>query len=142
MASSTQSNYLAQKEMNFLLKGEPWTPPATAYIALFTTVPQLDGTGGVEVSTTGTGYSRVAITQSNGWSGPSGTNQEYTNTADIVYNVPTGNWGTIVGVGIYDASTGGNLLFTGHLNTSKSVTSGDGAPKILAGQYRISRAVC
>ncbi len=91
---------------------------------------------------TGTGYSREPMLQSNGWSGPSGVNQEYTNASDIVYNVPTGNWGTIVGVGIYDALNGGNLLFTGHLNTSKSVTSGDGAPKILAGQYRISRAVC
>lgn len=142
MASATTSNYLAQKEMDFLLKGISWQPTASVWVALFTTVPQLNGTGGVEVSTSGTGYGRVEVLASNGWTGPSGTNMEYSNAADIVFGVPSANWGTITGIGIYDSETGGNLLFTGYLTTSKAVTSGDGAPKILAGQYRISRATC
>lgn len=142
MASSTTGDWLYNKQLKHLLKGESWTPPTTVYMALFTTVPQLNGSGGVEVSKSGTGYARVAIQQSTGWSGPSGSNQEYSNTADIVFGVPTGNWGTVQGVGLYTSADGGDLLFTGYMATAKTVTAGDGAPKILAGQYRISRATC
>lgn len=142
MASSTTSNYLFNAQIGNILKGTPFTPPTQLYVALFTTVPQLSGSGGVEVTTSGTSYQRVAVAQNTGWQGPSGTNQEYSNTTDLVFSVPTGNWGTIVGCGLYDAVDGGNLYWVGYMTTSKAVTSGDGAPKILAGALKISRAVC
>lgn len=142
MASSTTSNYLFNQQMQHVLKGVLFTAPTQLYIALFTTVPQLSGSGGVEVTTSGTSYQRVAIPQNTGWQGPSGTNQEYSNSTDLTFQVPTGNWGTIQGCGIYDAQEGGNLYWVGYLTTSKSVTSGDGAPKILANALKISRAVC
>lgn len=56
MPSSTTSNYLHDSQMNYLLKNVAWTPPSSLWISLFTTVPGLDGTGGVEVSTSGTNY--------------------------------------------------------------------------------------
>lgn len=142
MASSTTSNFCYNAQMKHILKGENFAPATTLYIGLFTTVPQLNGTGGIEVSTSGTSYQRVPIIQGTGWVGPAGTNQEYSNAADLTYQVPTGNWGTIQGCGIFDAETGGNLYWVGYLATAKSVSSGDGAPKILAGQLRISRATC
>lgn len=142
MASSTASNFQHQKFMDLLLKNIAYTPPATLYVALFTTVPALAGTGGVEVSTSGTAYGRVAITAGTGWTGPSGANLDYTNTADIAFSVPTANWGTITGAGLYDASTAGNLCYVATLTTPKTVNNGDGAPRILAGQLKISRATC
>lgn len=142
MASSTTSNHLFNKQLGHILKGSEFIPPTTLYVGLFTTVPQLNGAGGTEVSTSGTGYTRVPIQQNTGWQGPSGTNQEYSNSGDIVYGVPGGNWGTIQGCGIFDAAEGGNLYWVGYLTTSKSVTSGDGAPKILANALKISRATC
>lgn len=113
-------------------------------MALFTTVPALDGTGGTEVSTSGTNYGRVSIAHgiSANWTGPSGTNLQYSNTNDIAFLVPSANWGTITGAGLYDASTAGNLFYVATLTTPKVVNNGDGAPRILAGQLIISRAAC
>lgn len=142
MASSTTSNYLHNKHMARILKGETFDPPATLYIALFTTVPQLNGTGGTEVSRSGTSYARVAIRQNTGWQGPSGNNQEWSNVQDIVFAVPTGNWGNIQGCGVYDAETDGNLYWVAYMSSTKPVENGDGAPKIPAGALKISRAVC
>lgn len=142
MASSTATNYIHNALLGLVLKNTPFTPPASLWVALFTTVPALTGAGGVEVSTSGTNYGRVQIMANSGWAGPSGTNQEYTNAADLSYLVPTANWGTITGAGLFDASTGGNLLWVATLTTPKVVNNGDGAPRILASQLRISRAVC
>lgn len=142
MASATSSNYLHNARMKEILKGDVFTPPTTLYVALFTTPPQLNGSGGTEVSRSGTSYARVAIAQNSGWQGPSGTNQEYSNSQDIVFQVPTGNWGNIQAAGIYDAETDGNLYWVCYMMSTKSVENGDGAPKIPAGALKISRATC
>lgn len=144
MPSSTSTDYWHQKLMDFLLKAQPLVPTANLYVGLFTTLPGLSGTGGVEVSTSSTGYGRVAINSGAGsqWQGPTGSTKDYTNTVDLQFGVPTANWGNIVGAGIFDAETGGNLLYTAALTTSKQVNNGDGAPRILAGQLKVSRATC
>lgn len=143
MASSSASTYQHQKFMDLLLKNTAYTPPTSLWFALFITPPSTAGTGGVEVSTSGTAYGRVEITSSGAsWTGPSGANQEYSNIADLIFNVPTATWGTITGVGIYDASSGGNLIYVSTLTTPKTVSNGDGAPRFLAGQVRVGRAVC
>lgn len=145
MASSTLSNWASQQLMDYLLKGTAApTFPATLYLALFTTTPTLSGTGGVEVSTSGTGYARVALSRSTStWTGQTGGNdQMYTNTNELVFPVPTGNWGNIVSLGIYDAATAGNLVMISTITTSKPISLGDGAPRVLAGQLRILRASC
>ena len=143
MPSATTSNFLYNKQMAYLLSNTAWTAPASIFVSLFTSVPALDGTGGTEVSNSGTGYARVAIA-AGGWTGPSGANLEYSNTTDIQFATPTANWGTINGSGLYDSAIGGtnNLLFVAFLTTPKVVNNGDGAPKILAGQLRITRATC
>lgn len=143
MPSSTSTNYQFNQLMGYFLEGTAYTPPTSLWLALFTTVPSLAGTGGVEVSTSGTAYGRKQIVSTGtSWNGPSGTNQEWSNAADITFNVPTGNWGTITGAGLYDAETGGNLLYIATLATAKTVNNGDGAPRVLAGQLKISRATC
>lgn len=142
MPSSTSTNFSHNAWMGLLLKNTAFTPPSSLWVSLFTTVPALTGTGGVEVSTSGTNYGRVQIQANTGWSGPSGTNQEYVNAADLSFLVPTGNWGTVTGAGLFDAQTGGNLYFIAVMSTPKTVNNGDGAPRILAGQFRISRATC
>jgi len=140
MPSATSSNYLHHIQMEELFHGVNFTPITDVYIALFTTNPALDNSGGVEISTSGTNYGRVAV--------PIGAVQwnvaglEYSNASDITYGVPSSTWGTVNGAGIYDAATGGNLLYVSPITTPKTVSNGDGAPKILAGQLRITRATC
>lgn len=89
----------------------------TAYVALFTTAPTDDtGTGAVEVS--GGAYARVATTQgtSGTWGAASTTtdpttlSNNGTTNAAITFPTATGNWGTVVAFGLYDAASGGNLL--------------------------------
>lgn len=146
MASATTSNYLHTKIFDNILKGETWTPPTTLYLALFTNgSPNLDGTGGTEVTINGsTNYARVAIPQGAGeWSTPSGVNLEYSNLKELTFNVPgSASWGTITSMCLFDAATGGNLLWVGNIGTSKPVSAGDGAPRILPNQLKISRATC
>lgn len=144
MPSSSATDYWHQKMMDFVLKGQPLTPVATLWVGLYTTVPALSASGGVEVSMSGTGYGRVSIVSGTGsqWQGPTGSTKDYTNTVDLQFGIPTANWGNILGAGIFDAETGGNLLYVGTLTTAKQVSNGDGAPRILAGQLKISRATC
>lgn len=144
MASSSSSDYWHQKMMDFVLKGQSLTPVGTLWVGLFTTVPALAGTGGIEVSTSATSYGRVAINSgtTTQWQGPTGATKDYTNTVDLTYGIPTANWGNVTGAGIFDAETGGNLMYISSLTTAKVVNNGDGAPRILAGQLKISRATC
>lgn len=143
MPSATISDDLYVQQMNYLLHNTAWTPPPQLYLALFTSVPRLDGTGGAEVSNSGSGYERIPIA-AGAWNGPTGVNLEYSNTNDIQFGTPTANWGTINGGALYDSQIGGTnkLLYVCHLTTPKVVSLGDGAPKILAGQLRIVRATC
>jgi hypothetical protein len=122
------SDYFENKIIDHMLRGQPFTPPSTIYLALFTVAPT-DAGGGTEVS--GGGYARQAFTLTPASGGTS------SNSADIVFPTATADWGTIVAVGIFDAATGGNLLMWGNLTTSKTVNSGD-TFKINAGDLNIS----
>lgn len=88
---------------------EAWAwQPAAVYVALFTTNPT-DAGGGVEVS--GGDYSRKQLSQATAtWNAPSGTPRLIDNASAIEWLSVT--WAaTVTGWGLYDASSGGNLLF-------------------------------
>ena len=110
MAAASQ--YLEDQVMNWLKGSTFASAPTTVYVALFTTAPSDDaGTSAVEVS--GGSYARVSITTSTGWSSISGAPSaaaQISNSGTLTFATPTGNWGTIVAFGIYDASSSGNLL--------------------------------
>lgn len=132
---AAMSDYLENKLVDFLLRAQAFVPPTTTYVALFTATPSDIG-GGTEV-TLGA-YARVAITSGlAAWAGTqaasstvasTGTNGTTSNNATITYPAPTANWGTVTSFGIYDAATGGNLLFYATLTASKIISSGDAAP--------------
>ena len=123
------SAYLADSILNTVLRGVAFpTLPASVYVSLHTADPGL--TGASEVASAG-GYARVAVTRAAGsFSAPatSGSNRQATNSATITFPAPTGTWGTVTHYGVWDASTGGNFLMGGALDTSRSPVSGDNAP--------------
>ena len=87
-------------------------------MALYTVAPSDTG-GGTEVS--GGAYARQTATFT-----VSGTNPTTaSNTAAIEYPTATANYGTVVAVGVLDASSSGNLLAYSTLDSSKVVSSGD-----------------
>lgn len=93
-----------------------YTKPTTTYLALYTATPS-DAGGGTEVS--GGSYARTAVT----WGTASGGS--ISNSADITFPTATGSWGTVTQVGLFDASTVGNLLWWGDLAASKTIANGD-----------------
>jgi hypothetical protein len=112
------SDYLEDKVLKHVFGGSAYTAPGTLYAALYTVAPTDTG-GGTEVS--GGGYVR----QSSAFT-VSGTNPTTaSNTAAVEYPTATANYGTVVAVGIFDASSSGNLLAYGNLTASKVVSTGD-----------------
>lgn len=94
--------------------GSP-TRPTAWYVALFTDDPTDAGTG-TEVS--GGSYARTAVTFT--VSGDTASN-----SGAVEFPEATGSWGTITHIGIYDASTSGNLIAHAALTASKAIASGD-----------------
>ena len=112
------SDYLEDKVLDHVFGGTAYTAPTTLYVALYTVAPTDTG-GGTEVS--GGAYARqtAAFTVS-------GTNPTTaSNSAAIEYPTATANYGTVVAVGVFDASSGGYLLAYANLDTSKVVSTGD-----------------
>jgi hypothetical protein len=136
---SALSDYLENKVIDWLLRGQAFTPPATVYVGLVT-VAENDAAGGTEVS--GGSYARVAVTSSlANWAGTqgagttvasTGTSGTTSNNNTITFPAPTANWGTIVGMGVWDAASAGNLLFYAPLTVNKTVNNGDAAPSFAA----------
>ena len=119
---SALSDYLENHIIDSLFRNTTFVRPANIYLALFTAAPS-DAGGGTEV--TGGSYARVAVPTgaSSGWDASSGG--ATANTSVVTFPTATANWGTITHVGLFDASTGGNLLFHGALAASKTINAGD-----------------
>ena len=113
---SKASDYLETAILN-VLRNTTLTGVATCYVGLFDGDPTDDGSGATEVTTTIRVAGRVACT----FGAPSGGSMS--NSADVDFGTAAGS-ATVAGFGIYDASSGGNLLVHGTV-TSQAVGSGD-----------------
>lgn len=109
------SNYLETKVLAHTFSNTAYTSPSTVYVGLFTSSPSEDGSG-TEVS--GGSYAR----QSGAFTTSGNT---ATTSAAIEFPTATASWGTITHIGIYDASSAGNLLAYAALTASKAIASGD-----------------
>ena len=99
------TNYLENKLIDHFLGTTSYTMPADVYIALFTVAPA-DAGGGTEV--TGGSYARQIATFSGASSGAT------SNDSNIDFTgMPAA---TTVAIGIFDASTSGNMLLYGTHN--------------------------
>lgn len=137
--ATAMSDYLENKLIDYVLRGQAYTTPTTVYVGLFTSACT-DAGGGTEV--TGGSYARVAVTSSlTSWAGTqaaasttasTGTSGTTSNNSSITFPAPTANWGTITYVCVFDAASAGNLLFYTALTTAKTVNNGDAAPSFAA----------
>ena len=109
------SDYLETKVLDHVFAGTAYTAPSTLYVAMFTAAPS-DSGGGTEVS--GGGYARqtIAFTTSG---------DTTSNNAAIEFPTATANYGTVTHVGVYDASSAGNLMAWAALTSSKTIETGD-----------------
>lgn len=109
--------------------GGNYVPPATVYLALFTSMPTVS-TGGTEAS--GGSYARVAVTNNN-TNFPNSVAGVKSNGVAFTFVQATAGWGSIVGFGFFDALVAGNLQDFAPLNTPKTVQNGD-TPSFAPGQ--------
>jgi hypothetical protein len=126
------SDYLENKLVDQIFRGQAFSFPATLHVGLLTSAPS-DGGGGTEVS--GGGYARQSVgaslanfagTQSTGsTTASSGSTGATSNNGAITFATPSAGWGTVTHFGIYDAASAGNLLFYGTLTIAKTINQSD-----------------
>ena len=110
---SALSNHAEALLLKWLMTDETATRPTAWYVALYSAAPS-DAGGGTELS--GSGYARQAVDFGTGGS---------TSQADVTFTASGGNWAEATHIGIFDASTSGNLLWHGALTAPKQIDDGD-----------------
>jgi len=111
------SNTFETHVLNYVFTATSVTRPTAWYLALFTSNPAEDASG-TEVSTSGTAYARqtAAFTVSGNTA---------SNSSAIEFPTATASYGTVSHVGVFDASTSGNLIAYAALSSSKAIDTGD-----------------
>lgn len=130
MAGAT---YLLAEEIgNHLFRTASLTKPTAWWVGYLTTLHDDAGANGVEVS--GGSYARVQCGPGDSsWTVTSSGPRNFANANDITFPAPTANWGTILGAGLFLASSGGTPRFVIPFTQSKIVGAGDDPPVIEAG---------
>jgi len=111
------SNTFETHVLNYVFTATSVTRPTAWYLALFTSNPAEDASG-TEVSTSGTAYARQSASFT-----VSGNTAS--NSAAIEFPTATASYGTVTHVGVFTASSGGDLIAYAALSTSKAIDTGD-----------------
>jgi hypothetical protein len=127
---SAMSDYLENKVLDHVLANTTYVSPTTVYIGL-STGSFADDNSGTEL--TGNGYARQSMAFDAAVSGATD------NTSNVDFPAATASWGTVSHYGLFDASTGGNLLIHGAFTASKAIGTGD-VLRISAGELDITAA--
>jgi len=116
---TAKTDFLENNLLNHILRNIPYTSPTTVFAALFTTDTD-DAGGGTEVPTSG---GTLYIRQSVVFDAP--VNGKTQNTALIVFPTAGASWGTVTHFAIFDAVSGGNMVYQGKLTNSQLIGIGD-----------------
>lgn len=123
------SNYTETNIVQTTLRGEPFPAPTSVYIALFTADPTDANVTANEVQVAAwPAYVRrdaadgAAI--ATGWTAPADGVSSNAKAVTFPANNGAGSV-TVTHVGLYDAATGGNLLYHAALTSSKTLLVGD-----------------
>lgn len=115
--AGSKSNYLENAIVNHVLRNTAMTSPTTVYVGLFTVAA---GEAGGQTEVSGNAYARQSVS----FGAPS--DGVTTNTNLVTFPLPTpSGWGTIVGWGIFDASSAGNLLYYSDQTPNEIVNVGN-----------------
>lgn len=124
--------YSANKSLELMVGKTAFVKPTT-YIGAFTIIPDEDGAGGTEASAGN--YARI-ITAGADWN--SAAAGAIDNANDITFAECTGSaWGLLVGIGIWDAISAGNMIFWMPLGFDKQINVGN-TFRLEAGEINIT----
>jgi len=130
-----KSDYLENAILDHVLGSNTFVKPGTVYIAVYTTAPN-DAGGGVEVSALG--YTRLAVPNTNAYWSPA-VGGVKTNAQTLAFGQAVAPWGTLVAAAIFDAASGGNMLYHGALSVPRVVTAGD-TVRFMAGEIDLTES--
>jgi hypothetical protein len=132
VGAASMSDYLENRVIDWMIRGQTYTPPTTLYLALATSTGS-DAACGTEV--TGGSYARASIVSSmTNWAGTqssasttasSGTGGTTSNNITVTFATPTATWGTVAELCVFDAPTAGNMMWRNGLTVSKTINTGD-----------------
>lgn len=114
------SSFLQTKILNAIFKGGTLSIPS-CFLSLHTEGAATDaawaGTEIVEL-----GYARIEL-GSTAWTSP--VDGFISNVDAIEFGLAGEDWGTVSHLGLWDAATGGNLLYSGEMAVPRVVSNGD-----------------
>lgn len=129
------SDYLENELIDHVLRNQAYSPPATVYVALFTSNAGLEANA-PSTEVTGGAYARQSMAFD------AAANGATANTADVTFPTASASWGTITSVAVVDHLTNAtwgtnvNVLFWADLTASKAVGLGD-VFRFLAGDFDV-----
>lgn len=122
------SLYSRNKFLDHVHGKAAWTMPSPVYVGFSTTGINISDGGATEP--VGNGYARVAVPAASWGTAASGA---ITNTAAITFPTATGSgWGTVTTIVVYDAPTGGNLLW--YANVASQAVPAGVTPSLAVGE--------
>ena len=129
--SNAATTYLEHRLLNFIFKNNAAiggvtfaSPGDSIYVGLATAVSDAEA-GSLTEANFGN-YQRRQITAANWTLASSSTDQQtIKNTNNFEFPASTGTTNTVTHAFIADASSGGNILFIGALDASKTIATGD-----------------
>lgn len=128
--SNAASNYLELTTLKHILQNASTngaaydTSSLDVYVSLHTGSPAEDDSGSNEISTSGFNYNREDVTFGDVTTVANVTSASSNST--VTFGQASNDYSAdVTHIGMYDALTGGNLLFYGALATAKTVTAGD-----------------
>ncbi|MDC1104836.1 hypothetical protein OAS61_00440 [Candidatus Thioglobus sp.] len=127
---SAMSDYLENEILDHILATGAYTMPSAIYIGL-STGSFGDDASGTELN--GNGYTRKVMAFDAAVAGTAD------NSGAVEFSAATASWGTVSHFGLFDASSGGNLLIHGAFTAAKLIDTGD-ILKIAAGDLDITAA--
>lgn len=144
-----KSTYLSDKVLSYIFRAGAGFVPAGVWISLHTADPTDANNTATELPIAG-GYNRAGYSLGTAfWSAPNDsgvTGERFIQNVNAVnFASPTANWvngaaTSITHFGIYDASSGGSLLYSGALSTPRQVNATDSAPQFAAGALQIKES--
>ncbi len=123
------SNYTEDNVINTTLRGQAFPVPSNVYVALFTADPTDANVTANEVQTSAwPAYARQDAAQGgaidSGWTAPSDGVSSNAKTIEFPANDGAASV-VVTHFGLYDALTGGNLLYHAPLDNTKTIEVGD-----------------
>lgn len=126
------SDFWENAILNHIFGKSVYTPPENIFVGFSTTDPGDDGSGLFEPS--GSGYARVETSPSDWSEAVAGVLE---NLTDITFPQPTGNWGLISHIVLFDAVAGGNLLGSAPVVSPRTIDGTSTAPNFVAGTLKV-----